>query len=442
MAHIASLRNWRTRAVFWCGAIAVGLIAIGFAEACTWAIHEHEVFREHFPWIAPALSPFGLALVVWLMRRFFSGSDGSGIPQAIAALELPEPSNRLRLLSLKIAFGKILLTIIGLLSGASVGREGPTVHVGASIMDALGRYVRFPYDYMRRSLVLAGSAAGLAAAFNTPLAGIIFAIEEMARSFEERTTGTLITAVLLAGVVTIAVLGDYNYFGVAHAKMPTLHGWIAVALCGVTGGLAGGLFSQCLIRSIKFLEPHYRRRPVALAFAFGLFVALLGIVSRGETYGTGYAEARGLIMHNHFLGWSFPLLKWCASMASYLTGMPGGIFSPSLATGAGLGADIAPLLHSVPASTVIVLAMAGYFTGVTQTPLTGAIIVMEMVDDHALILPMLATAFIALGVSRIVCPKPVYQALSQSYLRAPEAEEIAEGKPEIGETDKSLVKQD
>ncbi len=116
----------------------------------------------------------------------------------------------------------------------------------------------------------------------------------------------------------------------------------------------------------------------------------------------------------------FPVLKWLATLASYLTGVPGGIFSPSLATGAGLGADLAPLLPKVPLATMIVLGMAGYFTGVTQSPLTGAVIVMEMVNDHALILPLLATAFLAMGVSRVLCDQPLYQALTAPFLAKPE----------------------
>lgn len=389
-------------------------------------MYENAQFTTRYPWAAIALTPLGLALVVWLTQRYSPGSQGSGIPQAIAALELPDAADRSKLLSLKIAVWKIVLALIGLLAGASIGREGPTVHVGASIMDALGRYVHFPYDYLRRSLVLAGSAAGLAAAFNTPLAGIVFAIEEMARSFEERTTGTVITAVLLAGVVSIAMLGDYTYFGVTHAQMPTLHGWLAVLACGGVGGLAGGLFSRVLVSSIARLEPFYKRRPVMLAFALGLFVALFGLLSHGATYGTGYDQARGVVTGTASLGVFFPLLKWLATIASYVTGMPGGIFSPALATGAGLGADMARFLPHTPASIVVVLGMAAYFTGVTQTPLTGAIIVMEMVDDHSLILPMLTTTFIALGVSRLVCKEPVYVAMSRTFLRVQKTANLEE----------------
>ena len=190
-------------------------------------------------------------------------------------------------------------------------------------------------------------------------------------------------------------------------------------MCGLAGGLAGGGFSRVLIDASRRIAPLAAQRPFALAFILGTVIAGFGIVSHGGTYGTGYEQARGLLTGASDPGFFFPVLKWLATLASYLTGMPGGIFSPSLATGGGLGADLAPLVPQAPLATMVVLGMAGYFTGVTQSPLTGAVIVMEMVDDHALILPMLATAFLALGVSRLICKTPIYRALAASFMPPP-----------------------
>ena len=122
------------------------------------------------------------------------------------------------------------------------------MQVGASIMHALGRLLRLPRLELERALVLAGGAAGVAAAFNTPLAGIVFAIEELSHSFEARTSGTVLTAVIIAGVTTLAVMGNYTYFGHTSAELDFGRGWIAVVLCSVAGGLSGGLFSAALIR--------------------------------------------------------------------------------------------------------------------------------------------------------------------------------------------------
>ncbi|MGH8506516.1 MAG: chloride channel protein [Stenotrophobium sp.] len=419
MSRLEYLAGWQTRLVFWGGALIVGLCAAGFTTACNWALSRHAQLIAHWPVLGLFVTPVGLALIAYLTIRAFPGSQGSGIPQAIAALNVTDEKDRGRLLSMRIAAGKLCLTILGLLCGASIGREGPTVHVGAAIMDALGRWSRVPYQAMQRGLVLAGSAAGIAAAFNTPIAGIVFAIEELSRSFEERTTGTLLTAVVIAGVVSTAILGDYIYFGRAMVHLPTATDWIAVPLCGIVGGLLGGIFSRLILSLSRRILPLAKGRPIAMAFGLGCAVALIGWLSNGSSYGTGYQQARDLLMAGqppHQL--MFPIYKLLATVLSYLTGVPGGIFSPSLSTGAGVGADLALLLPSVPMAAMIILGMAGYFTGVTQAPMTGAVIVMEMVDDHALILPILATVFIAAGASKLVCGKPVYQALAENFLPA------------------------
>ncbi|HWE05196.1 MAG TPA: chloride channel protein, partial [Rhizomicrobium sp.] len=148
-----SRRYWRTRVVFWGGAITVGLVSVVFAKAANYAqaLFAHVLVN---PWIALGLTPAGFVFSVWLARAVFPGSQGSGIPQAIAARELDEPSARKKLLSLKIAFGKILLTLVGLASGASIGREGPTVQVGAAIMLFTARVGDAALE---RGLILAGS---------------------------------------------------------------------------------------------------------------------------------------------------------------------------------------------------------------------------------------------------------------------------------------------
>ena len=198
-----SLRIWLRRAAFWAGAIAVGLVATLFTYGANAAMAAFQRGVDSYVWLPLVATPLTLALVAALTRRYFPGAEGSGIPQAIAALKMADGAQRARVLSLKIALGKMLLTWLGLLGGASVGREGPTVQVGAAILHTLYRKLRYPGRLPERALIVAGGAAGVAAAFNTPLAGIVFAIEEMARSFEEKTSGTLITAVILAGLAAV-----------------------------------------------------------------------------------------------------------------------------------------------------------------------------------------------------------------------------------------------
>lgn len=407
---------WKIRILFWSGAVIVGLVATGFAIATEHADHTFHQLVKSSPYLPFIICPLGLMLVSWLTRNFFPGSQGSGIPQSIAALQMVEHTSRTAVLSFRIAIGKILLTLLGLLSGASIGREGPTVHIGAAIMFSLGRFAKFPHHYMDKGLILAGGAAGIAAAFNTPLAGIIFAVEEMGRSFEERTSGVLLTAVFLAGITAIAIQGNYTYFGSTDAALEPSQILIPIFVCGIVGGLLGGLFSTVLITGSRRIAPLIKRHPLKVAAACGLGIATVGLLSGNTAYGTGYEEAKAIITGGSSLPESYPFMKMLATTFSYLSGIPGGIFAPSLAAGAGVGATIADWLPSFPVSAIIILGMVGYFTGVVQTPITAFVIVMEMTDNHDLLLPLMATAFIAYVSSRFVCPEPIYRILALGFL--------------------------
>lgn len=415
-----SPRLWMRRLFFWSGALAVGVAAILFAVGANQAI---EIFRRivaYSPYLPLVVCPGVMAGCAAATRRFFPGAQGSGIPQAMAALKMAAACSRDRVLSLKIAAGKILITLIALSGGASVGREGPTVQIGASIMHGLGKLARFPRRDLERGLILAGGAAGVAAAFNTPLAGVVFAIEEMSRSFEERTSGTVMTAVIVAGIVSLAVLGNYTYFGRTSAALNFSDGWIPVLMCAMAGGLLGGLFSRLLIAAGQGLPGKVgawtRAYPIRAAAIWGLALAVIGIISGNTVYGTGYDEAKRILEGTGNLPAAYGALKLLATLVSYLSGIPGGIFAPSLAAGAGFGQNLAHLMPYAPEGAVVLLGMVAYFAGVVQAPITAFVIVLEMTADTAMVVPLMATALLATAASRAVCPQPLYKALARGFL--------------------------
>ncbi|MBE9567372.1 MAG: chloride channel protein [Proteobacteria bacterium] len=421
--HLFRPQLWRYRLVFWGGAILVGLVAAVFALL---ADRADQVFRyivsvnEYLPLI---ITPLGFVLTVYVTRTIFSGAEGSGIPQTLIALADPGSSLSNKLLSMRMVVGKVTMAVLALCSGASLGREGPTVHLGAAIMHSLGKYAHLPEKYVERGLILTGGGAGIAAAFNTPLAGIIFAIEEMARSFDRRNSGMMMIGVVLAGMTAIVVhQHNYSYYGTTPATLDFSWVWLGVVVCGIVGGTLGGGFSQILVVTSKKLRPYMQTHWVFIALICGLSVAVLSILSNGTSSGTGYLEAKqivscaGVDTCNGDYGLMYPLYKILATAATYLTTIPGGLFAPSLASGAGLGADIALLFPPELASTIVVLGMVGYFTGVVQTPITAFVIVMEMTDNHELVLAMMATALIASGTSKLICKKPIYEALAENLL--------------------------
>lgn len=410
------------RFVFWGGALSVGVIAILFAlgaEFAQWCFRQMLAISPVLPFV---VTPAGLALSAWLTRKVFQGAQGSGIPQTIAALDVADTEKLGVLLSLRIAFGKVVLTLLALGCGASVGREGPSVQIGASLLYSLRRFTQFENRQEIRALIVAGGAAGVAAAFNTPLAGIVFAIEELSRTFEQRTSGLVLTAVIFAGIAAHGLLGNYAYFGKVSTSLESDSGWIAIILCGIIGGLAGGLFSRLLITFAEKgiggrMGEFARARPIAFAAACGFVLAVLGALSGHQSYGTGYEEVRDMLAHGDEGYEAYGLFKFLATLVSYMSGIPGGLFAPSLAVGAGLGSALSHLMTEVPLGTMVVLGMAGYFAGVTQAPLTTFIIVMEMTANHAIVLPLMATALIAHGISRIVCHQPLYKGLAELFLR-------------------------
>lgn len=421
LKNLLSPTEWLLRLVFWGGALAVGVVAVLFALGAQFGHRGFVWLLSISPWLPFVVMPAGLALTAWLSRTFFAGAEGSGIPQTIAALQIQNEQQLSGLLSLRIAIGKMALTFLALCCGASVGREGPTVQIGASIMYSLRRFSSFTYRDQLGGLIIAGGAAGVAAAFNTPLAGIVFAIEELSRSFEHRTNGLILTAVIFAGLAAHAMLGNYTYFGTASTSLGSGIDWLAVVVCGVTGGLSGGLFSRLLIGASDgwggACGGWLRSHPVAFAAACGIILAVLGVLSGHHTYGTGYDEVRDILAHGDANYHGYGAFKFLATLVSYLSGIPGGIFAPSLAVGAGLGASLSHVIASVPASTMIILGMVAHFAGVTQAPLTTFIIVMEMTDNHNIILPLMATALIAHGISRIICREPLYKALAERFVR-------------------------
>ena len=421
LARVVSAR-WQRRGIFLLGGIAVGGAAVGLALLADQAQIAFALLIAKARYASLVVTPLGFMLSVYLTNKYFQNAQGSGIPQAIAARHLTDPAARNTLVSIRIAIGKVLLTLLGLVCGASVGREGPTVQVGASIMFALGRFS----PRRQPGLILAGSAAGVAAAFNTPLAGIVFGIEEMSRAFETRTSSLIIAAVIAAGLTSLSLMGNYSYFGSTPATLRMGMDWLAVPVCGVVGGLAGGLFSRILIlmaRGIRHPAGHaIKNYPLLFALACGFAVAICGIVSGDTIYGTGYTQVKAALEGGHPLPESFGILKFLATTFAAIGGIPGGIFSPSLAVGAGLGANIAALFHDTALSALMLLGMVSYFAGVVQAPITAFVIVTEMTDNHAMVVPLMTAALIAHATSRLICTEGVYHALAKGF--AAEAERL------------------
>jgi H+/Cl- antiporter ClcA len=416
-------RLWLHYGVFWLGAIATGLVAVMYARLIDFGYGTFVRYTTTYRWLPLLLTPAIGAFSVWITRRYFVGAEGSGIPQVIATLHDGRELGP-RLLTIRILVGKIIVSFLSILGGFTIGREGPTIHVGAALMFSLRRFYPARLLAVRgaaleRNLALAGAAAGLSAAFNAPLAGVVFAIEELTRSFEQKSSGVLITAIIFAGVVSLGLQGNYTYFGTIQidGHFPDLLA-VAVVMLGAVTGVAGGSFCWLLLNTDRWMPGWLlalrQTRPVMFGAVCGLVIAAIGVATAGHTFGSGYAEARGMLEGDSQLGASYPLLKMATMVGSYLPGAPGGLFAPSLAIGAGIGNALHLVFGQMQLPMLIALGMVGYLAAVTQSPITAFVIVIEMINGHALVLSLMATALVSSQVSKLFAP-PLYEALARRY---------------------------
>jgi H+/Cl- antiporter ClcA len=224
-----------------------------------------------------------------------------------------------------------------------------------------------------------------------------------------------LTAVIIAGVVSIALTGDYTYFG--QPLLPTAAtglswpGWIVL----LVSGLAGGFFSRLTLLGVAGVRSWVKgkpRAPIILAVVCGITVAAIASIAHDLTFGTGYVEARSILEAQTHLPWYYAPARAVATLVAYLSGIPAGLLAPSLSVGAGLGQAMADFLGQSSAVPFAVIGMCAYLAGVTQAPLTSLVIVMEMTSQHTMILPLMAAVASATAISRLLSP-PLYRTLAE-----------------------------
>lgn len=419
--ELADWRMWSDRLVVLLFAGLAGLTVVVFTWLSEHALATFFVAYQKWFWWPLLWTPLLTMAIVFVTRRFAAGTAGSGIPQVMAALSVETPPLcRSLYVSLKLSLMKVALTASGLLAGLSLGREGPSVQIAAGVMHSARRWLSPNSPIKDSGLILAGGAAGIAAAFNTPLGGVMFAIEELSRRPEDRRSGLLMAAIILAGLMAVSAYGNKSHFGEIRVDNISFALLLPGMVVAVLSGIFGGMFARLLIYSLHNTSSHWvhafrRSSPIWFAGGCGLLIAIIGLSTQGATFGSGYAHTRAMLENTDEVSNLYVLLKLVVTWLTTWAGVPAGIFAPALAIGAALGNDLAALMQYPNAPTLIALGMAGFLAAVTQAPLTAFIIVMEMVTGHELVLSLMASALIASGISRLIS-QPLYAALTQSQL--------------------------
>ena len=426
--------NFLSAVPFWAASLLTGLIAVFYSKLFLLAESSADSIFKSWHWLLFVLTPVCFLIAWWIVDRFEKYAGGSGIPQVMAAIELANPQNHdkiKKLLSIRVIIVKIISSFFMILGGGVIGREGPTIQIAGSVFRKVNQLLPSWWPKIsKRNMIMTGAAAGLAAAFNTPLGGIVFAIEELTKTHFSYFRTALFSAVIIAGLTAQALYGPYLYLGYPTINGLSVYIFLGVILVSILAGLGGSITGRILLAFIK-LRSRFKKKSQQVIFVVlcALVVALIGFFTRTELIGSGKAIMTHILFKpDKYLSWYTPLLRITGSIFSFSTGAAGGIFAPALSSGACIGSVISGWMQLNDSNTnlLILSGMVGFLTGITRTPFTSSIIVLEMTDRHNLIFYLMLAGMFSGMVALLIDKHSFYDHLKVKYLRQIEEEGLKE----------------
>ena len=416
----------------WFSAFVTACVAVIYARM----FHLVEDFQlwwfGKYPSLALIIVPC-LFLIAWqVVARNAPGARGSGIPQLMASLDLSNPSERhliKYLLSLKIIVVKVVSSLVMILAGAASGREGPTLQISGSIFKWINDKIPDKWPKVSEKIMLmTGGAAGLAAAFNTPLGGIVFVVEELSKIHLAKIRNFVFTGVIIAGLTAQWLSGSYLYLGFPKIENSGYKLFFLVILVGFVAGTSAAMMTR-LISQISSIRKRIKNVKVEFLFValLGLIVAVMMVYFSKEGIGSGKDQMNSLLFGAEKKGSiDMALARFFAPILSFSSGAATGIFAPSLATGASIGGLIADFFNvSDGAFNLLVLAgMTGFLSGLTRSPFTSAILVLEMTDRHSAIFHLMLAALVGYLAAYAIQRKGMYEKLKDDYIKKLKDQEL------------------
>lgn len=401
--------------VFILGGLLVGFSVLLIVQACRSAEEHYILMQQHYFYSMALFTFFSLIGLSLLICGIFPHATGSGIPQVLVALSRNSSTEMTPYLSMQSLIGKLLL-IPTFLIGGSLGYEGPAVQIGAIIMFNIGQLFKINEKFTK-SMIIAGSGAGLAAAFSAPLTGIVFIFEELGKNFLAKISFEILSCIIVSGLVCEYVLGHYIYLGsilnpILIHQLDSIN-YIAIAICGLTGGLLGSIFSYILIIGSKYFAQFSKKTFFYSICCCAFTVTLINFFTNGNFAGSGQHDVQ-LVFANAPLNTLFIPLKIITLICTYLIKLPVGLFTPSLCIGANLGDLIASIFPHFNEGFIILLSMTAFLTGVTQAPLTSFTIVMEASGQDSLLPALMATSLLSHLVAQKIMKIPLYELLKRN----------------------------
>lgn len=421
---------------FLIASVLTGVLAFFYSRIFYYAEHLSYSIYGYHKWLIFISTPLCFLLSWWVVKYFAGYAKGSGIPQVMAAIELSQPhKNHLvdKFLSFRIIVAKIVSSAIKVIGGGILGREGPTIHISSAVFKLI--HDRLPAWWLsvsQKNILIAGAASGLAAAFNTPLGGIIFAIEELSKFHIRHYKSPLFIAVIMAGLTAQGLGGTYLYLGHPPTNYQGGKIFLGIIIVSILTGYFGAKMCKMMLRLIRYVTKQvslYKQAGIVLLC--GLYVAAFIYFLGTEAMGSGKEIMdRTLFTADKSVDWYLPLVRINGLIASFSFGGAGGVFAPSLSTGSTFGALIAQWMHLTAdnANILILVGMAGFLTAVTRAPFTSTIIIFEMTDKHSIIFLLLAGALITNLVANLVSRQSFYDVLKEIYLHEVESKDAIKKK--------------
>ena len=398
----------------------LAVVAIDFfLYVSDYAQHIFKSLINSKPLLSFIITPIAFVLIVYIAKYYCHYIQGSGIPQLIAATDSRNKNIREKLLSFRVAVGKIFFIFLGMLGGAPIGIEGPSIHIGGSIFYGFNRFIKLKRKLLIHALIAIGGSAGLIIAFNAPIAGFLFAYEEIGRKLRKQA---LILIAIMSGIVYLLAIvyrGSDTYLtDLSSHSIDLVLIWQLLPLA-ILAGVLGGLFSKTTLYLINKLITHSKFRVITIAIVLGFIVAIFNYLSAGQIAGSGRDEVL-LMLENKTLGLDFVAMKYFATLTSLASTIPGGLFMPSISIGAGIGSEAASFYTQIDTQVIIIMAMIAYLSAVIRAPLTSVFVILEMTATLNLLIPGLIVAFIANFISKQIFKQPIYEALADNYLKLTE----------------------
>lgn len=410
---------------FWIGSVITGFFAVMYAKIFSWGENLLHFILDWHDWMIFIIAPIGFVLSWWLVKEFAPNAKGSGIPQVMASVELANPKEHKLIkgfLSIKIIFFKIISSVILVIGGGAVGREGPTIQIAGSVFRKVNEYLPDWWPKIsKKNMIMTGAAAGLAAAFNTPLGGIVFAVEELSKTHINYFKTALFTAVIIAGLTAQTLAGSYLYLGYPKTNDVSLMVMFPIILVAAIAGIFASQLSVVMLRINKWKSKKLKSNKANILFLVvcALVIASISFFISREILGSGKEiMERILFTEEKHESWYIPILRMMGPALSFTSGGAGGIFAPALTAGASIGSVISGVIDlSNNETNVVVLAgMVAFLTGITRAPFTSAIIVLEMTDRHSLIFHLMLAGMISSIASLLVSRHSLYDVLKVNFL--------------------------